>query len=124
VISWEPAPCGADGSETTGPNQLSGHPTSSDALARAGGPPPVLIGTCHNYPVGWGRLAQPEAPMPLLSESSSWDWLLSLGVVLVVVAALVAAAVYVVRSRRLAAHAIAEVDELRSSLCGSSDRPR
>jgi len=65
-------------------------------------------------------LAQAEAPEPLLPESGSWQWLLPLGVAFVVAAVLLAVAIYVVRSRRLAAQAIAEVDELRSFLRGPS----
>jgi hypothetical protein len=79
--------------------------------------------TCQNPAMAWGLLAQSEAPEPLLPEGSSWDWLLSLGVAFVVVAVLVAVAIYVVRSRRLAAQAIAEVEQLRSSLRYSSGRP-
>ena len=73
--------------------------------------------------MAWHLLAQSEAPKPILPERSSWDWLLSFGVVFVVVAVLVAVAIYVVRSRRLAAQAIAEVGDLRSSLRESSGRP-
>lgn len=64
----------------------------------------------------WLVFAQSQAPGPILPEDSSWDWLLSVGVVLAVVAVLGCVAIYVVRSRRLAAQALSEVRDLRSSM--------
>jgi hypothetical protein len=46
------------------------------------------------------------------------------GVAVLVVAAFVAVAIYVVKSRRLAAEVIAKVSELRSSLGGSPGQPQ
>jgi cytochrome c-type biogenesis protein CcmH/NrfF len=63
-------------------------------------------------------IAQSEAPEPLLPESSSWEWVLPVGVVILVGALVVAFAVYTVRSRRLATQALTEVDEVRHSLGG------
>jgi hypothetical protein len=73
--------------------------------------------------MAWLLIAQSEAPEPILPESSSWDWVLALGVVLVVAALVVALAVYTVRSRRLAIQALTEVDEVRYSLGGGFDPP-
>ena len=66
--------------------------------------------------MSWLSIAQSEAPQPILPESSSWEWVLPVGVVFVVTALVVALAVYTVRSRRLATQALAEVDEVRHSL--------
>jgi uncharacterized integral membrane protein len=69
--------------------------------------------------MAWLLIAQSEAPEPiLLPGSSSWEWVLPLGVAFVVAALVVALAVYTVRSRRLAIQALAEVDEVRRSLGG------
>jgi hypothetical protein len=73
--------------------------------------------------MAWLLIAQSEAPEPILPESSSWDWVLALGVVLVVAALVVALAVYTVRSRRLAIQALTEVDEVHHSLGGGFDPP-
>jgi len=69
-----------------------------------------------HFAMVWLLFAQSEAPAPLLPEDSSWDWLLSVGALLAVVAVLGCVAIYVVRSRRLAAQAISEVRDLRSSM--------
>lgn len=66
--------------------------------------------------MAWLLIAQSEPPEPLLPESSSWEWFLPVGIVFVVVALVVAFALYTVRSRRLAAQALTEVDEVRRSL--------
>ena len=65
--------------------------------------------------MAWLLIAQSEAPAPILPESSAWDWLLPVGVVLVAVALMVSLAIYVVRSRRLATLALAGVEQI----CGS-----
>jgi hypothetical protein len=63
--------------------------------------------------MAWLVLAQSEAPEPILPESGSiWDWLLPVGVGLAVVMVLALFAIYVVRTRRLATQAIAEVRAL------------
>jgi hypothetical protein len=72
--------------------------------------------TCDTLAMVWLRFAQSQAPDPVLPESSSWDWLLSVGVLVAVVAVLGCVAIYLVRSRRLAAQAISEVRDLRSSM--------
>jgi hypothetical protein len=64
----------------------------------------------------WLVFAQSQAPGPILPGESGWDWLLSVSVVLAVVAVLGCVAIYVVRSRRLAAQALSEVRDLRSSM--------
>jgi hypothetical protein len=68
--------------------------------------------------MAWLLIAQSEAPEPVLPESSSWEWVLPVGVVFVVASLVVAFAVYIVRSRRLAPQALIEVDEVRHSLGG------
>ena len=47
-------------------------------------------------------IGQTEAPEPILPESTIGQWLLSVGVLLVVLALVVALGLYTVRSRRLA----------------------
>ena len=73
--------------------------------------------------MAWLLIAQSEAPEPILPESSAWDWLLPVGVVLVAVALMVSLAIYVVRSRRLATLALAGVEQIRGSHGDRVDTP-
>jgi uncharacterized integral membrane protein len=72
--------------------------------------------------MAWLLIAQSEAPEPILPESTTWQWVLPVGVVFVVAALLVAITVYTVRSRRLATRALAEVNEVRHSLRSGGGR--
>jgi hypothetical protein len=71
----------------------------------------------HACDAVWLVFAPSQAPDPIPPEdSSSWDWLLPVGIALAVVAALGRVAIHLVRSRRLATQALFEVRGLRSSV--------
>ena len=61
----------------------------------------------------WHALSQAQAPEPLLPEQSATSWVMPL-VLALLLACCVAVAVYVVRTRRLAAQALQAYEDTES----------
>ena len=62
----------------------------------------------------WQALSQAQAPEPLLPEQSATSWVMPLVLALLLLACCVAVAVYVVRTRRLAAQALQAYEHTES----------